>query len=105
MIRRPPRSTLFPYTTLFRSEVRGVLVDKGAFPIHAAVEKLRRGLDRPAHLVAAVRRADGVDIARGLAIAGLRTFARQLSCFHHKLGPTREGLAILVVIKAHKERR
>src|SRR5258707_10799917 len=26
MIRRPPRSTLFPYTTLFRSRV---LVDKG----------------------------------------------------------------------------
>src|SRR5436309_7634708 len=25
MIRRPPRSTLFPYTTLFRSEVRHVL--------------------------------------------------------------------------------
>src|SRR3712207_8610010 len=24
MIRRPPRSTLFPYTTLFRSEVRAV---------------------------------------------------------------------------------
>src|SRR5690348_18078205 len=24
MIRRPPRSTLFPYTTLFRSEVLGV---------------------------------------------------------------------------------
>src|SRR2546430_16832834 len=24
MIRRPPRSTLFPYTTLFRSEVQGV---------------------------------------------------------------------------------
>src|SRR3712207_9390981 len=23
MIRRPPRSTLFPYTTLFRSEARG----------------------------------------------------------------------------------
>src|SRR2546422_6560479 len=23
MIRRPPRSTLFPYTTLFRSEIRG----------------------------------------------------------------------------------
>src|SRR5258708_31588777 len=25
MIRRPPRSTLFPYTTLFRSEVSGVM--------------------------------------------------------------------------------
>src|SRR5258707_9067993 len=24
MIRRPPRSTLFPYTTLFRSEILGV---------------------------------------------------------------------------------
>src|SRR2546422_3166294 len=24
MIRRPPRSTLFPYTTLFRSRLRGV---------------------------------------------------------------------------------
>src|SRR3712207_8927359 len=26
MIRRPPRSTLFPYTTLFRSQENGVLV-------------------------------------------------------------------------------
>src|SRR3712207_9264686 len=26
MIRRPPRSTLFPYTTLFRSALSGVLV-------------------------------------------------------------------------------
>src|SRR5256885_3994187 len=26
MIRRPPRSTLFPYTTLFRSHARGVPV-------------------------------------------------------------------------------
>src|SRR3712207_7014634 len=27
MIRRPPRSTLFPYTTLFRSVGRGQVVD------------------------------------------------------------------------------
>src|SRR2546422_6513712 len=27
MIRRPPRSTLFPYTTLFRSEVKQLLED------------------------------------------------------------------------------
>src|SRR3712207_7204001 len=25
MIRRPPRSTLFPYTTLFRSAMRGII--------------------------------------------------------------------------------
>src|SRR3712207_7249154 len=31
MIRRPPRSTLFPYTTLFRSDLGlGVLVDRPA---------------------------------------------------------------------------
>src|SRR3712207_8529661 len=28
MIRRPPRSTLFPYTTLFRSQDRGWLHDR-----------------------------------------------------------------------------
>src|SRR3989475_13159520 len=29
MIRRPPRSTLFPYTTLFRSRVRPSYLDAG----------------------------------------------------------------------------
>src|SRR3712207_9518239 len=29
MIRRPPRSTLFPYTTLFRSEEAGYTVARG----------------------------------------------------------------------------
>src|SRR3712207_8628450 len=36
MIRRPPRSTLFPYTTLFRSDVdrfcRGVLLEREVGP-------------------------------------------------------------------------
>src|SRR5258708_19705215 len=43
MIRRPPRSTLFPYTTLFRSigrEPSGVVVDALA----RAVRRLRSGL-------------------------------------------------------------
>src|SRR5207244_11701673 len=31
MLRRPPRSTLFPYTTLFRSAVIGLLVTAIAF--------------------------------------------------------------------------
>ena len=30
MIRRPPRSTLFPYTTLFRSRIAGAPKDKSA---------------------------------------------------------------------------
>src|SRR2546430_6133245 len=36
MIRRPPRSTLFPYTTLFRSQ--------GAQVEHVGVEQLSRGV-------------------------------------------------------------
>src|SRR3712207_7799251 len=33
MIRRPPRSTLFPYTTLFRSDREDALVDEGAHAV------------------------------------------------------------------------
>src|SRR5256885_5901817 len=44
MIRRPPRSTLFPYTTLFRSSftmsVLGIGVDM------VEVERIQRSLDR-----------------------------------------------------------
>src|SRR5256885_5342765 len=40
MIRRPPRSTLFPYTTLFRSVLAGIAaardVQLGAFPVEVA---------------------------------------------------------------------
>src|SRR3712207_7307029 len=32
MIRRPPRSTLFPYTTLFRSTILQLLTHQGGFP-------------------------------------------------------------------------
>src|SRR3989475_7486242 len=31
MIRRPPRSTLFPYTTLFRSPVDGVVIEGSSY--------------------------------------------------------------------------
>src|SRR3712207_8859851 len=52
MIRRPPRSTLFPYTTLFRSVAGVVRVDLEAQPVAA-------GCDGPApevpHLAAASR--------------------------------------------------
>src|SRR6266436_6481271 len=40
MIRRPPRSTLFPYTTLFRSE-RHPVDREGPHPHHAAAEAPR----------------------------------------------------------------
>src|SRR5256886_14251619 len=42
MIRRPPRSTLFPYTTLFRSESVGREVAEGA---HGPVDVLQAAFD------------------------------------------------------------
>src|SRR2546422_4578204 len=52
MIRRPPRSTLFPYTTLFRSQERG----------RARRRPGRRG-NVPAHGHDAARRLVAVDAA------------------------------------------
>src|SRR5256885_5746801 len=50
MIRRPPRSTLFPYTTLFRSRERGAVIQSPAEP--AEVEQpFRRAIKRHAHAV------------------------------------------------------
>src|SRR2546430_11568936 len=45
MIRRPPRSTLFPYTTLFRSQALGDAVADAA---QGFVERLARDFLRPA---------------------------------------------------------
>src|SRR3712207_7437310 len=54
MIRRPPRSTLFPYTTLFRSfrNSRCIFLSSGAFPFctsapHKAKESFVCSLEEP----------------------------------------------------------
>src|SRR5256885_12515214 len=41
MIRRPPRSTLFPYTTLFRSVVTSVAADLPSLPADIALALFR----------------------------------------------------------------
>src|SRR5256886_15915304 len=75
MIRRPPRSTLFPYTTLFRSPLLGVVRDRWlpsnprlsppAMPVPIA-EQPRRGL----------RVAVGALVVAGLAVGGWGLLAR-----------------------------
>src|SRR2546428_5510854 len=52
MIRRPPRSTLFPYTTLFRSSVksdcrRPLRACGSPMPPQSKEASLSRGCDRP----------------------------------------------------------
>src|SRR5437667_6462323 len=64
MIRRPPRSTLFPYTTLFRAEARGRgrgggRADAAHHSVHHAAH-----LPRPA-LADARRRRTRVDLHGG----------------------------------------
>src|SRR5256885_8587075 len=62
MIRRPPRSTLFPYTTLFRSRHRRPAADRRRHVLH-----LPRGQGLRGRQVAAGGRPDpaGVGRARG----------------------------------------
>src|SRR5205807_4461660 len=46
MIRRPPRSTLFPYTTLFRSRPRGPALPPARLRFHPPPGAVPRGRDR-----------------------------------------------------------
>src|SRR3712207_8415763 len=59
MIRRPPRSTLFPYTTLFRSDLRVGVLELGLGPEDVRVAYLTAGgLQEPVQrLVAADRKS------------------------------------------------
>src|SRR5687768_17831786 len=56
MIRRPPRSTLFPYTTLFRSTASPACADRARFdgapssPPRAAGQAKRASVEPPAEL-------------------------------------------------------
>src|ERR1044071_6610978 len=43
MIRRPPRSTLFPYTTLFRSVLGAEVHDNGDLELQVRVDDLQAG--------------------------------------------------------------
>src|SRR2546429_1587641 len=126
MIRRPPRSTLFPYTTLFRSP-EGVLPvgleDPGEVAAHARVPEIEAGLAvlphrglRPVlradehaaavdqhHLVVAIHQALRVDVAdvpAELEAAGLLQVLEHLS-FPGEL----RGIEDLAEDDAHVEAR
>ena len=51
MIRRPPRSTLFPYTTLFRSKNRiGQLVEQSLMLVTALTKRTDIGYEKAAFI-------------------------------------------------------
>src|SRR2546430_4427318 len=100
MIRRPPRSTLFPYTTLFRSafphRARDVLGESGA------IAHRHRGRAR-------ARRAAHHEVMRGATRAGDRKSTRlnsshsQISyavfCLKKKKAIDNHGIAVCSVTK------
>src|SRR2546430_12056278 len=69
MIRRPPRSTLFPYTTLFRSQRAGDVAAARA-TYQKAAQDFQRQLDKVAR--DSFKEAE-LHAVLGLAYAGLRS--------------------------------
>src|SRR2546427_8695670 len=67
MIRRPPRSTLFPYTTLFRSLLPALHEELGA--LQRALARLARR-ERAVVKVGRTHLQDGVPITYGQVFAG-----------------------------------
>src|SRR5256885_12124243 len=66
MIRRPPRSTLFPYTSLFRSHMVAIvdtLMQQGALGLWTALEYAPASYSKTAEIIAlakAARRHGGI---------------------------------------------
>src|SRR2546421_1127305 len=72
MIRRPPRSTLFPYTTLFRSAIVGrERIERAAT---CGAERLAQA--RPGRLCSPGRRADRVDRLKSATVVRLHLHGR-----------------------------
>src|SRR2546422_3084486 len=99
MIRRPPRSTLFPYTTLFRSHAhRRVGIDNDLTAEQGQRGVLDRGLPGPArqtHQLDAPARVGGDDRVRGVG-RGVRE--------HHDLASLRGVVDLQQVVERRLDR-
>src|SRR3712207_7821679 len=100
MIRRPPRSTLFPYTTLFRSGGHGregLLV--GDLHLRVAVGE-HRGLEEPAaELVALAAEEHGRPLGGGVAHVVLRLLDRLRSEEHTSELQSRQYLVCRLLLE------
>src|SRR2546422_3609163 len=95
MIRRPPRSTLFPYTTLFRSLSGRARLGAAAPPLDAAGHRRHRGADR--HLVrgGAAERLSDRKSTRLNSSHGYISYA--VFCLKKKKEPLRPFCALAVI--------
>src|SRR2546425_2989092 len=98
MIRRPPRSTLFPYTTLFRSLAEDAVVREA--PAHDAVEL--GGIERRAP-----RQPDVARLGRDHVVAFAVELERAARVVHHRrhATPRQYGVIDMLEEAAHREHR
>src|SRR5436309_10765454 len=75
MIRRPPRSTLFPYTTLFRSLQQKFLDGDGRNPLAAGLDHVLEAIDDP----------DRPVIVHGGDVSGVDRKSTRLNSSHVKI--------------------
>src|SRR5260370_15809840 len=96
MIRRPPRSTLFPYTTLFRSIVRA----RPAWPpftpfqgpLHASAlsQSLRRSEEHTSELQSHLNLVCRLLLEKKKRHANVRALVHELTAASHSTGRRRE---------------
>src|SRR3712207_9487848 len=92
MIRRPPRSTLFPYTTLFRSEIAFLLDAAGAVAVLAI------GRDKCCRVDDAGVREKPCDFADAADVFGAR-FGRERSEEHTSELQSRQYLVCRLLLE------
>src|SRR2546425_11943557 len=94
MIRRPPRSTLFPYTTLFRSPVQLALAQACAegVAVRDAIERVKRAA------------REGLESTRPLlATKGRASYLRERSIGHLDPGACSSSLLVHAACDAFLE--
>src|SRR5256885_16588855 len=87
MIRRPPRSTLFPYTTLFRSELdpdHALRVPTHRPDLRFAEADSLAQLGRDDHLVRSRRRRDPIELVAFLQVDGDQSVAADIGVLSHR---------------------
>src|SRR3712207_7488670 len=83
MIRRPPRSTLFPYTTLFRSLIAGIAVNVLGHAHPAVVDAVTRQIGTLGHVSNLYAHPTALGLAeRLLTVAGRDRKSTRLNSSH-----------------------
>src|SRR3712207_8394420 len=96
MIRRPPRSTLFPYTTLFRS------LTSGATSVVATLSALRSSRQYPRNAWPSATHSSGRMPACSSAAASVTTVSRQRSEEHTSELQSRQYLVCRLLLEKKK---